>query len=468
MNELTNIVQERLIALYLWGENPRLVRALTPPAVFDPYWKDLAQAAVDYLDAHGTSPGEHASAVVETVIARNDPKKGPTFVRLWESLREKKADFDPAYVLEKARKFARFQRMNSGITAALGHMEAGRVDEAEAALTTSLRVEADLFDPGTVFTDKRAMAFLDDEDECEFPQGIPVFDDRNLSPRRGTLWLVAAFAKLGKSWCLLNLAKRSILAKKTVVYVTLEMSEKVICGRLFQSFFALTKRQQEDLKRVKFTIEPETGRWTSLEVIPMGRHTSFADENARKLLTDFQKRLTRRPKLVVKQFPTGDLTLKQLEGYLDLLEARGIGPDLLIVDYADLMCVDVDNLRVSTQAIYRGLRGLAVRRNIAVATASQTNRGSAHIGKTDVHHLAEDIGKAAIVDVLYTLSRTDFEKDRGLMRMMVAAGREDADRLTVVLSQNLAIGQFVMDSALMSSAYDSYINPKEDEDEEGN
>jgi hypothetical protein len=54
----------------------------------------------------------------------------------------------------------------------------------------------------------------------------------------------------------------------------------------------------------------------------------------------------------------------------------------------------------------------------------------------------------------------------GLARLHVAAGRNDADKITIVISQNYGTGAFVVDSTMMRGNYWQLVPQPEDSSEE--
>ncbi len=158
--------------------------------------------------------------------------------------------------------------------------------------------------------------------------------------------------------------------------------------------------------------------------------------------------------MVVKQFPTGSLTISGLQAYLDLLESTcDFVPDLLLVDYADLMYVDERDYRIGIGQLYKHLRGIAVERDFAIATASQANRGGVGAVHITERNVAEDFSKIATADTIITFNQTVEEKRLGLARLHVANSRDDGDNITVLITQNYTRGQFVIQSALMQPVY---------------
>ena len=178
------------------------------------------------------------------------------------------------------------------------------------------------------------------------------------------------------------------------------------------------------------------------------------DPNIRRKLERKIKQFGRRylDNIVVKQFPSGNLTVRQLEAHLDALESNErFIPDLLVVDYPDLMKVDKNNFRLAIDEIYKELRGIAVKRNLALAIVSQGNRGSEKAKNVGNDNVAEAWSKIAHADCVITYNQTPTEKLMGLARLTVTAGRND-EAITVIISQNYATGSFVVDSILMTGA----------------
>jgi len=145
--------------------------------------------------------------------------------------------------------------------------------------------------------------------------------------------------------------------------------------------------------------------------------------------------------------------MEMLKAYLENLSTfYHIFPDLLIIDYADLMHIDSAHLRVDTGKIYKDLRGLAVQYGIAIVTASQANRAGEGDGIRLLtrKNLAEDFSKVAIADNVITYNQTAAELERGLARLYVDKARNDRRGDIILLSQNYGIGQFCLQSTRLN------------------
>jgi len=127
-------------------------------------------------------------------------------------------------------------------------------------------------------------------------------------------------------------------------------------------------------------------------------------------------------------------------------------PDLLVLDYPDLMDIDKDNYRLGLDEVYKQVRGICVQRNLAGAVVSQGNRSSERAKKVKNDNVAEAWSKIAHADCVITYNQTEPEHQMGLARLYVSAGRNDEDKITIIISQNYAMGSFVVDSVLMSGS----------------
>jgi hypothetical protein len=250
----------------------------------------------------------------------------------------------------------------------------------------------------------------------------------------------------------MHIAKVALVNHLKVLHVTLEMSEARVAQRYLQTFFAMSKRK-ETVRRIKFEFD-KLGRlsgFVDTEVLPS---LSMDDPNIRRKLERRVEKWKHRllDNIIIKQFPTGRLTTKKLEAYMDNLEAtEHFTPDLLVIDYPDLMQLDSSNYRFSLDELFKDIRGIAVERNIAVAAVSQGNRASNKAKQVGSDNVAEAWSKIFHADCVITYTQTPAEKQIGLARLLVAAGRNDADGFEVVISQNYAMGQYVIASAMMTN-----------------
>lgn len=466
-------LQESLVAMLCYDAAPqgaKAAAALLPAKTFDPYFRELAEAAVEYLSQYGKPPGDHTYDIIESLKSKR-PDDAPVWDKIFSSLKRTKDVINPKYTLDRASIFARRQAAKVAIQKAMPLLlkdDDYAVDEAEAILAGVGKRSLDLSSPGTLLNDPhQAIAFLDQMEDEAMPTGIKELDRFGLGPIRGGLWMLVAPTNAGKTQMAVQKGKTGIIHGKRVLHVTLEMRETKVAQRYCQSLFAISKRQANDIIARRFKLD-DLGRFVGFDEYALKDRPSLDDPDIRPFLLKRLAPLRRRARLIIKQFPTGQLTLRQLNAYLDRLEAtmRFI-PDLVIVDYPDLMQIESKHYRHDLDNIYKGLRGIAGERNFAMAVYSQSNKLGLNSKTMGLGKAAEDWRKEATVDTLITYNQTKAEYQLGLARLFVAKAREDVKNFTILLSQLYAVGQFSIDSCRMiESSYWPMIERGDEVDDE--
>lgn len=462
-------LQENLLTLLCFDEQRfSIVRNTIEVGLYGGPYKTVAVRTYDYIDKYKKPPKDHLADILDDKINSTNKREAELYTDILTSIYDAQKGINAEYVMTQLDTFMRRQNLRSiavDLAKALQRDTEESIEEADTLIKKAQGNQLKLFNAGLRLGDrKRALDFLDIHNEA-FSTGIAELDKRGFGPTRKEFWLFIANTKGGKTWMLMHLAKIAAVHRLRVCHVTLEMSEARAAQRYFQSFFAISKRK-EKFRATRF-IKDKLGRITDLEPQAMPAAMSYDEPNIRSKL---EKRIVRGKRMldniIIKQFPTGSLTVNQLKAYLDNLEAtERFVPDLLILDYPDLMKLDKANYRLSLDELYKDLRGIAVERNIAMAAVSQSHRAAAKAKIVGADNVAEAYSKIAHADTVITLSQTQHEAALGLARLHVAAGRNDSDKLTIVISQNYGTGQFIVDSTVMRGNYWGLVPKGADEDE---
>lgn len=267
---------------------------------------------------------------------------------------------------------------------------------------------------------------------------------------------VAADMIVHNSWYGIECGKINLLGyHKKVLHISLENSLRISAQRYTQSFLGMTKNEVNTL-RVPIMTRDSIGHFSKFDfeqISPKSIAKTSKGEVAKKL-----KPYQNRGQLYLHHFPDGTLTVPQLDRFLDSLEKNeDFIPDIIILDFAEKMALDVNNLRVSTSRLFVSLRGMAVRRNIALVTMSQGNRSSITSRLVRGHQVAEDIGKLGHADIILTYSQTAEEKEEGLARILVEGARDAEDGWIALITQSYKTGQFCLDSCYFTKVAESEV-----------
>lgn len=455
---LLGSLQEDLLVLACFdNERAPIIRGVVDVALFGGPYRTIAARVYDYIDQFKRAPGIHLPDLLSDKLEGENTREATLYAEIIEHIHAAKTGINSEYVMTRLETFIKRQSLRGiaiDLSKALQRDTEASLEEAEQLLAGANRTSLSVFDPGHRLSDKkRALEFLDVA-SGSLPTGIPELDRRGFGPTRKELWLLIANTKKGKSWGLMHLAKMALMHRVKVCHITLEMSAARCSQRYFQSLFAISKRK-ETFQATKFKRD-ELGRIAGFDDIRITPRLSLDDPGIRhKLEAKIDKwSLRLLDNIIIKEFPTGQLTMAGLTAYLDNLEAtEHFVPDLLIIDYPDLFKLDISNMRLAVGALYKDIRGLLVARNMAGAVVSQAHRASAKAKQVGAENVAEDYSKIANADTIITMSQTPQEQKLGLARLHVAAGRNDQDQITVVISQQYGTGAFVVDSNIMVGNY---------------
>jgi hypothetical protein len=453
--KLSASLQQNLLCLLTFdAKNCKLVRtALTPKLFESSIYREIAGHAIDFIDQFDAPIADHLPDELESILNGDDKRKAATYQRVLEDLFAAKDSLNSEYIISQLHKFVRQQTLKSSFVQAVELFESGKIDECEVLLEKALKKKHSTFDPGLNFSDPEQVgALLDDPEEEGIDLNIPDLDRRGIKIRRKEICgLIAARGK-GKSWACTHVAKMALLQGWKPLVITLEMSEKRYGVRFLQSFFSISKR--EALVKVSTLRKDREGGLTDIICDEIERQTLKDDGIQAKLKSRSKREFRRRPPLRIKAFPTGQLTIQELKGYLDQLERfENFIPDVIIIDYPDLMTHDVKNKRLELGRIFEDLRGIGVERNCAIFTPTQGNRDAETATTVKGSEVAEDISKLATWDTCLTYSQTEAEYKLGLGRIFVEKARNEEAKLTVLITQAYAIGQFCLDSVLIGQDY---------------
>lgn len=442
--------QQMLVVLAMHGREAAALDGIIEPSHFDGHYAEIARRLLLHRRTHRESPGEGLWSLFTDL---RDSEAWPVYLETLEGIIDHRRRVAPRHVVDEAGRFIRHAGLREAVMEAAAIIQSGNdvetLERAEAVLARIRDGSSEGAD-GLDFGDASVWDAIEDEDGI--PLDIKALDRGGLGPRRGQLLLLIAPAKTGKSFFGTHVAKQAALLGRSVAFITLEISERLILRRIHSALFGISRRREDS--RVARLVTTGSGRLTGIEEDLIEPALAADDPDFRAGLDRELRKWGDRLRIRVKEFPGGSLTAAGLESWLHGQAARdGFRPDVVVVDYADLMRLGIENYRLEVERLYVDLRAIAQRWNCAMVTMSQANREGARArGGVGVHHVAEAWGKVAAADTVLTLSRTASESSLRMARLTVAASRVDADGTSALISQDYARGQFVMDEARWSSS----------------
>jgi replicative DNA helicase len=229
----------------------------------------------------------------------------------------------------------------------------------------------------------------------------------------------------GKSWSLVALGGHAVKLGYNVLHYTLELGEQYV-GRRYDAFFS--RIGVDKIQKHKDKIET--------------------------LMSDIKGNL------IIKEFPTGKATISTIEAHIQKVKDMGIEPDLIIIDYVDLLSSKrrtVDR-KGEIDDIYTSTKGLARELDIPVWSVSQVNRAGAKDNIVEGDKAAGSYDKIMITDVCISLSRQRKDKVEGTGRFHIMKNRYGMDGLTFGVKADTSTGHFEVSNDLYNEEEDSTDN----------
>lgn len=375
----------------------------------------IARCLLTYVDKYHHVPT--IPTLKQLVRTAYDKATADTAVTALKKM-ETKDISDAEGVLDMVVEFGKTQALTNAVLEAAEAIGEGDNDKVRPLIDNAYLVGTDLSDLGVDYSDKelRARRYLDAESMIELiPTGLPHLDYAMKGGLgRGELGVIFAPPKRGKSTSLINVAygAMSQYHQYNVVYISCEMDQNRVATRFDDRLCTPSIRKLKSRDKEQYV--------------------TLLNQRAKDQLTG---------NLSIKQYPTRGLTPSKLRSYLTILSAQGRKPDLVVVDYADIMRAErrLGDMRHEQAGIYEDLRQIAGEFNCAIWTGSQTNRSSLLKDTLDLSDLAESFEKAAIADALIAFCQTDDERRNQHCRFALVALRNSQDGGVVDCNINRAL-----------------------------
>lgn len=328
---------------------------------------------------------------------------------------------NPDFVADKVVDFAKHQAVEKAILEGVALLEKGKFDEILDKMKAAVQIDItkanryDYYAEIKSRTEKRediAAGKIVKSGITTGYSGIDCYLYHKGWGRKELSCMMGA-AKSGKSLSLGDFGKNASVAGFNVLYVSLEVAKEIIAERIDAAFSdTMMKNLVGDRAKVE---------------------------------TEIKKIEATAGKFMFEDFPSGAFRPSQLRRLLEDYRSEGTNFDLVIVDYADIMRADgkTDDLQNALRSIYIDLRAVAFDFNVALLTATQTNRSGAMATTAKATDVGDDWNKARTVDILIGLNATDAEKSAGKARLYWALSRNTEDGFSIEIQQDRSKMQFI-------------------------
>ena len=363
----------------------------------------VVDTILDYNKEYKTSPTLEVMKVkIEAV--EHDVLKQQIIDHLKDAWKFTEAS-DLQFIKEQALDFCKNQEIKKAILSSVDLLKNGRYDDIKAKIDDALKAGGDK-DIGHDYMTSIEERYTDAvRDTKETPwEVLNELTDGGLG--KGELAVFVAPAGIGKSWGLINIGANAIKKGMTVLHYTLELNEAYV-GLRYDS--VITGIANQNLKHYQSQVKDELEKLDG--------------------------------ELIIKHYPTKSVSVMGLRSHIEKCIMNDKKPDVVIVDYADLLRGHGQEKRHELEGIYEDLRGMAGEYEIPVWTASQANRSALEEDVIDASKIAESYGKVMVADFVISLSRKVADKLAGTGRWHVIKNRFGPDGITLPSKMNTSNGQ---------------------------
>ena len=213
-----------------------------------------------------------------------------------------------------------------------------------------------------------------------------------------TLSCFVAGSSVGKSIALDQIAFDAWAnQKKNVVLITLELSEEMKGMRIDSHF--------------------------------MNRFIGELPSREKEIQDAYSRIQTDGKRFIIKEFPTSSIAVRKISHFISRLEMySGFKPELIVVDYADLLLPNSgkrEGLYADGAAIFEALRGISYEYNCPIVTATQFNRNAGEKPPAEINEfdISESHKKIMTLDTCMAIIATPGMRSQGQAAFKVLKAR---------------------------------------------
>lgn len=333
-------------------------------------------------------------------------------VSIKEQLREayKSSDEDLKYVEEEFSNFCKNQQLKNALLNSVQFLNSGDYDTIRSLIDNALKSGQDK-NVGHEYNKDVESRYREDH-RIIIPTPWEPFNillQGGLG--NGDFGLIFGNPGGGKSWTLVALGGYAVKMGYNVIHYTLELGEDYV-GRRYDAFFTN---------------------------IPVNKITDKKNrEKVENTVNDLQGQL------IIKEYSPGKASVSTIEAHIKKCMDQDFNPDLIIVDYVDLLRSKKTNRERKDEIddVYVNIKALARDLDIPVWSVSQVNRAGAKDDIIEGDKSSGSYDKIMITDVCFSLSRKREDKINGTGRFHVMKNRYGMDGMTYNVLVDTSVGHF--------------------------
>jgi len=451
--------------------------------------KTLADWCIEYFKKYGKAPEKDIEGIFNYRLKKGLQKEDAEWIEnILEGLSDEyeHATFNVEYLIDQSKEYLRERHLHLLADNIKGALESGEVIEAEETASSYLPITNKKGKGFSSWIDPFSQEAKPVVEQAFAERANPLFE---FGGKLGEFWnyeftrdgfvALMGHEKIGKSFLLLELSIQAARAnlnaaffqagdmtkkqqiRRLGLYFAKKSDQQRYCGELLiptidcirNQLDTCNKNDRERNMGIGISSEDQLKELSYAELA--GKFNEYPDhypchnceehegtvwfklrkpinslgwKEAYRKLRKFQRAHAARFRL--DSYSNGTLTTSIIRSQLNIWERKdGFIPDIIVVDYADILAPDSDAKHLSTRDqkndIWQRLRGLSEERHCLVVTATQAAATAYDKkGLLTMKDFSEDKRQYAHVTAMYGLNQTDEEKLIGLLRINEMVVRE--------------------------------------------
>ena len=383
-----------------------------------------------YYDRYGSAPGKEVQALFES-WASNKPDRdtvqlvGKFLGQISNEYQRKQKDRNSQHTIDLAAKHFNSVRFEKLADELRGDVGSGKLKSAFDRVNKFSQIEMGVGAGIDVLSDKQAIydAFKSKRDplvEYPGPLGILFADALERDAFVGFMGPTGR----GKSFWLLDVAWRAMTQRRKVAYfqggdMSQDQAMRRFCIRAsVRPFF-----RKGDRKTIKYPVDLARDP-DDLFAVVKHEEREYKSLKPKKAYKTMQKMLERElrskdPLLKLSVHPSDSITVDGISSILQTWDRLGWTPDVVVIDYADLLAPvnGTADTRDQINTTWKRMRAISQTLHILLVTATQTDAASFSASTITRSNFSEDRRKLDHVTGMVGINMTDEEKENGQCRL---------------------------------------------------
>lgn len=319
---------------------------------------------------------------------------------------------DQEYVEEEFSNFCKNQLLKNALLESVDLLKHGHYDDIRLMIDNALKVGSDKNLGHEYVKDIEDRYREESRKVVPTPWGI-INDLLQGGLGNGDFGLIFGGPGGGKSWALVALGAFAASLGYKVIHYTLELGEAYV-GKRYDAFY------------------------TNISVSEVHLHKDKVIEALQKIEDN----------VIIKEYSPKIASLTTIKAHIQKTKDLGFEPDLILIDYVDLLKAPSKKSRDKKEEIddlYYGTKGLAKELQLPIWSVSQVNRAGAKDEVVEGDKAAGSYDKMMVIDFGMSQSRLRKDKTEGTGRFHIMKNRYGMDGMTYFAQIDTSTGHIIID-----------------------